>query len=144
MNLRKVHADVWIGSLLIILAVYFYVLAGSFRNPDAAIWPKCVLIVIALLSTLLVIRGIRLTTRGADTEMIPSSLLKGPMVSILLIIAYAILMNFVGYFISTAIFLPLGMFALGQRNWKIMLGITIGLELFIYILFDVELKIRMP
>lgn len=144
MKLRQVHADVWIGSLLIVLAVIFYVLAGGFLNPEAAIWPRGVLVIIALLSAMLVVHGMKLTASHADPETIPFAALKGPMASIVLIIAYAILMNFAGYFISTAIFLPIGMFALGQRNWKAILGVTAGLELFVYVLFVVELKLRMP
>ena len=41
-------------------------------------------------------------------------------------------------------FLPLGMAALGQRNWKAILGVTVGLELFVWFLFVVQLQLRMP
>ena len=53
-------------------------------------------------------------------------------------------MNFTGYFVSTAVFLPLGMFALGQKDLRAILGVTVGLEVFVYILFVTQLQLRMP
>lgn len=76
--------------------------------------------------------------------MIPAGLLKGPVVSLAAVVAYGILMNFTGYFVSTAVFLPLGMFALGQRDLRAILGVTVGLEVFVYILFVTQLQLRMP
>lgn len=144
MKLNQIHANVWIGGLLIVLSVIFYILAAQFSNPDAATWPHLILVCIIILSAMLVINGLKLTQAHADPGTIPLNILKGPAASIVAIVAYGILMNFTGYFISTAVFLPLGMFALGQRNWKAIVGVTVGLELFVYILFVTQLQLRMP
>lgn len=145
MKLGKIHSEVWLGGILIALAVIFYVMAGKFPNQDAATWPKAILIGIMILSALLVIHGIRLTKEKEDSNNQKSTgMLKGPMASMVMIVAYAACMNFTGYFVSTAIFLPLGMAALGQRNWKAILGVTVGLELFVWFLFVVQLQLRMP
>ena len=144
MKLSKIHINVWMGGLLIILSIIFYMMAGQFSNPDAATWPRLILVCIIILSAMLVIHGLKLTQQQADPGTIPANVLKGPMVTLVAIVLYAVLMNFTGYFVSTAIFLPLGMFALGQRNWKAILGVTVGLELFIYILFVTQLQLRMP
>ena len=144
MKLSKIHINVWMGGLLIILSVIFYMMAGQFSNPDAATWPRLILVCIIILSAMLVIHGLKLTQQQADPDTIPANVHKGPMVTLVAIVLYAVLMNFTGYFVSTAIFLPLGMFALGQRNWKAILGVTVGLELFIYILFVTQLQLRMP
>ncbi len=144
MKLKQIHAEVWLGGILIILAVIFYIMAGQFPNTSAAVWPKAVLIGIMILSALLVIHGLRMTKEaGGDSELC-RAVLKGPMASLLMVIAYAVCMNFTGYFVSTAIFLPLGMAALGQRNWKAILGVTVGLEVFVWFLFVVQLQLRMP
>ena len=144
MKLSKVHIDVWMGGLLIILSVIFYLMAGQFSNPQAATWPQLILVCIIILSAMLVIHGLKLTKQNAEPGTIPAPVLKGPMITLVMIVIYAIAMNFIGYFISTAIFLPLGMFALGQRNWKPILGVTVGLEIFIYVLFVMQLQLRMP
>ncbi len=142
--LKKIHANVWLGMFLIVFSIVFYLMAGNFINPEAATWPRLILIITAFLSVMLFLQGVRLTLKKADPEMPSLHRLKGPMSAVILILAYAVLMNYTGYFFSTAIFLPIAMFALGQRDWKILLGVTAGLELFIYVLFVVQLKLRMP
>ena len=144
MKLRNIHANVWIGGVLIILSAIFYGMAGKFVNPSAAVWPRAVLVGIILLSALLVLNGVKQTAAHADPGLIPLDIIKGPMAALLVIVVYTVLMKFTGYFVSTAIFLPFGMFALGQRNWKAILGVTVGLELFVYVLFVMQLQLRMP
>ena len=144
MKRRNIHANVWIGGVLIILSAIFYGMAGKFVNPSAAVWPRAVLVGIIILSALLVLNGMKQTAAHADPGLIPLDIIKGPMAALLVIVVYAVLMKFTGYFVSTAIFLPFGMFALGQRNWKAILGVTVGLELFVYVLFVMQLQLRMP
>lgn len=144
MKLRNIHANVWIGGVLIILSAIFYGMAGKFVNPSAAVWPRAVLVGIIILSALLVLNDMKQTAAHADPGLIPLDIIKGPMAALLVIVVYAVLMKFTGYFVSTAIFLPFGMFALGQRNWKAILGVTVGLELFVYVLFVMQLQLRMP
>ena len=146
MKLKQIHAEVWLGGILIILAVEMelQVMAGQFPNASAAVWPKAVLIGIMILSALLVIHGLQMTKDADGNADLGGAVLKGPMASLVMIVAYAVCMSFTGYFVSTAIFLPLGMAALGQRNWKAILGVTVGLELFVWFLFVVQLQLRMP
>jgi len=144
MKLKNIHANVWIGGVLIILSAIFYGMVGKFVNPSAAVWPRAVLVGIIILSALLVLNGVKQTAAHADPGLIPLDIIKGPMAALLVIVVYAVLMKFTGYFVSTAIFLPFGMFALGQRNWKAILGVTVGLELFVYVLFVMQLQLRMP
>lgn len=144
MKLKNIHADVWIGLVLIALSIVFYVMAGEFRNPDAAVWPRVILIGIIILSTMLLLNGWQLTKQNADTTLPGLNTLAGAMAALLIMVIYAALMNFTGYFVSTAVFLPVGMFLLGQRNWKAILGVTVGLEVFVYVLFVMQLQLRMP
>lgn len=144
MKLKQIHAEVWLGGILIILAVIFYIMAGQFPNASTAVWPKAVLIGIMILSAFLVIHGLQMTKDADGNADLGGAVLKGPMASLVMIVAYAVCMSFTGYFVSTAIFLPLGMAALGQRNWKAILGVTVGLELFVWFLFVVQLQLRMP
>lgn len=144
MKLKTIHPDVWIGGVLIVLSVIFYVMAEQFSNPDAAMWPKAILIGIIILSAMVTVHGLKLTQPRTNQSQILPRGLAGPLFALLAIVLYAVLMNFTGYFVSTAIFLPLGMFFLGQRNWKAILGVTVGLELFVYVLFVVQLQLRMP
>lgn len=144
MSLKKIHVDTWLGILFIAASVFFYKLTDDFFNPEAAVWPRGVLIITAILSALLFINGIRLTRQKADSEIPEGRVLFGPAVAIIIITAYALAMEFTDYFLSTAIFLPLGMFIQGQKSWKVILGVTAGLEIFVWLLFVAGLGLRMP
>ena len=74
MKLQQIHANVWIGGLLIILSVIFYMMAGSFSNPDAATWPHLILVCIIILSAMLVVNGLKQTFKAAEPGMIPAGL----------------------------------------------------------------------
>lgn len=142
-KLKNIHADVWIGLILIGLSIVFYMMSGSFANLDAATWPRVIRIGIMILSTLLVLHGGQLTKQNVDTTLPSMNTLAGAMAALVIMIICAILMNFTGYFVSTAIFLPVGMFLLRQQNWKAILGVTVGLEVFVYVLFVMQLQLRM-
>lgn len=144
--MRKIHIDAWLGALFIAASLVFYKLSDEFAefNSEAATWPRGVLVVTIILSVLLLIHGLRLTQQRAETEIPKGRVFIAPLIATVVIIAYAVTMEFTDYFISTAIFVPLGMFAQGQKSWKVILGVTAGLELFVYLLFVVGLGLRMP
>jgi hypothetical protein len=49
-----------------------------------------------------------------------------------------------GFYISTLLYLPAGMLYLGQRSWKVIAGVTVGLPLIVFIFFDLILGMQMP
>lgn len=140
---KRIHPNLIIGLVLIIVSLIFYYLSYGFSNPDAAVWPRAVLIFIMILSAVLVIKGFSLTRQNTHEDEKKTDF-TGPIVGLILIVLYAVIMSFAGFFVSTALFLPVGMFLLGQRNWKNLISVTAGLELFVYLLFVVGLKLRMP
>lgn len=139
----KINSDIIAAALLIILSAVFFKMAGEFSNQQAAIWPKAVLVGIIILSAMLAVKGLKGQKQDEKTRF-PKGTLAGPIAAVVVITVYAVLMKFAGYFISTTLFLPFGMLALGQRDWRVILSVTIGLEIFIYILFVTQLQLRMP
>lgn len=140
---QKINSDMIAAVLLIILSALFFRMTGEFSNQQAAVWPKAVLVCIVILSAMLAVRGLR-EQKEEKKIRFPKGTLVGPIVAVAVITVYAVLMKFAGYFISTTLFLPFGMLALGQRDWRIILSVTIGLEIFIYVLFVTQLQLRMP
>jgi putative tricarboxylic transport membrane protein len=147
-KLKRIHSNVHIGLLLNIIAVLFYINTSSFRTKDAATWPKMILVILMILSTALLLDGLKKTKEGVekneDKPEISSDTVTGVLIGIFMMIAYAILMRFTGFFVSTAIFLPASIWLLGNRNWKAIILVTAGMELFVYLMFVVGLKLRMP
>lgn len=144
MGLRKIHINAWIGTFLIIASAFFYTLTDEFFDPKAATWPRGVLVVTIVLSALLLGHGVYLTRRNAAPGIPEGRVVAAPLIALIMISAYAAAMQVAGFFVSTAVFLPLAMLAQRQKNWKVILGVTLGLELFVYLLFVVALGLRMP
>lgn len=59
-------------------------------------------------------------------------------------ILYLILIQYIGYFISTVLFLLGGMYYLNYRNWKVMVGLAAGWLLFSYFAFYRLLYVPLP
>jgi hypothetical protein len=59
-------------------------------------------------------------------------------------ILYIILMNYIGYFIATALFLVASMYFLHYRNWKVMVSVAAGWVLFSYFAFYRLLYVPLP
>lgn len=136
----KMNGDIGTGIILLIIEAVFYSLSHGFINPEAARWPQAVLLVSAVLSILLLIHGIREKKYQAPEY----KSVKAPFLALLMMIVYCSVMELAGFFISTAVFCPLGMYMLGQRNWKVLVGVPIGLDAFVYVLFVMQLQMQMP
>lgn len=137
----RMNGDIGIGLILLGIEAIFFVLSLDFINPDAARWPQGILFVAAIFSVLLIIHGIKEKSsyQGPQYKSV-----KAPLLALLIMIIYGVAMEISGFFISTLIFCPLGMFLLGQRDWKILAGVPIGLDIFVYVLFVMQLQLQMP
>ena len=59
-------------------------------------------------------------------------------------ILYLIIMQLIGYYLSTIIYLILGMYYLAYRDWKVMISLTAGWILFSYFAFYRLLYVPLP
>ncbi len=145
MKNRQIDADAISGIVLLLISGFFYVKAGRLL-PEAAMWPKMLLIVIVIIATLLTIKGVQKTLNTAENGVLALSLKKmgAPLVATAFMTAYAVCMMLTGFFVSTAIFLPLSMFLFNQRRLPVLFGVTVGVEAFVYWLFVMQLSLRMP
>ena len=65
-------------------------------------------------------------------------------VFIVMTIVYLIIMQLIGYYLSTIIYLILGMYYLAYRDWKVMISLTAGWILFSYFAFYRLLYVPLP
>lgn len=146
MKEKRIDSDIFTGGILVLACLFFYYKSAGLPS-DAAVWPKLILIVTLILSVLLVLSGVKKTLRqtdGTDVLSLKIRELGAPVVVLIVMSAYAVMMDWTGFFVSTAIFLPLGMFLFKQRSLPVLLGVTVGIEVFVYWLFIVQLNLRMP
>ena len=135
----------------IISCLFIYVWAGIFfvsslgiEDAGSRMFPQIMCGLSALLSTLFLISCLRgkdvkegddpISFAGTGRAAVMGAILSG----------YILLNYLTGFYISTVIFLPIGMLYLGQRNWKVIAVISIALPLIIFLFFDLLLGMMMP
>lgn len=143
---KKLDIDVYIGIFLALFAGFF--LYESFKLHEiAAQFPKIILTILILLSIVLIIIGLRKTANPeADKSDIQLNLeiIQAPMVVFVIIAIYIFLINIIGFYLSTIIFVPALMIYYGVKNIRLLLITNIALNLFIYGLFTQLLKVMLP
>jgi len=69
---------------------------------------------------------------------------RNPMIMYLLIIVYVLLMTKLGFFSASILFMPAVMLYMGYRKPIPLVCVTAGMLAFIYVLFVVQLKVKLP
>ena len=130
-----------VGLLTLVLAGAGWWFSAGW-SADASRFPRLALSLLALLGLLLMVQAARGKLVGE--YMIHAKQLVGPAISFAIILGYVLLLEVIGFYVATALFLAGYMFYLGQRSWKVMLGATAGVLAFIYLLFTQALGTPLP
>ena len=142
---KKAYAGRIIIPLFFIeLALVFGIVTLNFPNKGDEVGPGVVpglwLIAILVFSTMLLIKG----TLGNEEQDPPWGHLKKVAVFIVMTILYIIIMQYIGYYLSTVIYLILGMYYLSYKNWIVMISIAGGWVVFSYFAFYRLLYVPLP
>jgi hypothetical protein len=144
---RKINNDVYIGSILTVISLFFYFEAAKIHR-EAAQFPKLMLAALIIMSVLLVVLGIRKTLRPELTlksdTLLRFKVVRTPLIVFGIVALYMALIKFTGFFIATTLFVPALMVFYGVRSIRVLIITDITLNLFVYILFVRLLKVVMP
>lgn len=142
---KLITLDAWIGIALMLFSVWFWVLSGKFPE-EAQLFPKFFLIANFALSALLVVNTVRHNSKQETETHSPISWQELALIieAYLIIMAYIICINFVGFYVSTTVFLLAFMLFLNVRKPLVLVGVTAGMDVFLYLLFTVGLKLSLP
>jgi len=141
----KSRQDIIAGILTMLLA-----LVGLFETRSlptgVAILPLFTLGTLLILSCILIIRGIVSASQGKDSTDVrpfivaPKRLATG----IVAMALYILGIEVIGFYLTTALFMPLTAFALGTRNIKAIALASISYIGFIYIVFTLMFNRVLP
>lgn len=144
MNAAKFHPDRYSGFALALLGTFLIYLAsplpiGSLKAPDSGFFP-------IILAALLILFGLSLLTlsfvnEGFSLEFTSRSW--GVAICAACLIAYALLIDRVGFLICTSAILILLMRIYGGMNWRTCLLVTLPLVFIAYVGFK-ELGVPLP
>lgn len=143
--MSKLHPELFIGALLFILSVT--VVVASIDMPgNAGKYPILIASVLGAFSLLITFSGARHTFQRFSGQDVPAVFDKSkrPMFVFLLICAYVATIEYVGFFISSALFVLLMMGCFGERRILHICSVIIGVLLFVYLLFEWQLGIQLP
>ena len=142
---KSVHYDVFVGGLLLLLGVTLFVLAIDMPTVPRR-FPILVASFISVIAITILISGIR-NSRNPETvneKAIDWGTAKYPLGFFGILTVYVILIQFIGFFVATSLFLPATMYFMGVRSWKKIVISILCTNAFVWMLFVWQLKIQLP
>jgi len=142
-NISHVLGRVMVIGFFLIISTILYLQTLTFpvnSEVGPAIVPRLWILMIVPLSLLLLFRTFK---RKEKVEA------NGPRMDIVLmfigfLVVYLLIMNYIGYFISTFLFIVVGMIYLGYKNHKVTLIVATSWILFSYVIFYKILFVSLP
>lgn len=146
---KIIHHDIYMGAGLLLISILAYVKATTMPDTGVATFPKMILILMIACSLFIVLGGMKKTKLLNAGKMKKNSLItfggtKLPLLSCSIIAVYAALINILGFFISTALFITVFMMFYRVKDVKKIILTIVGTTVFIYLLFSVQLNVQLP
>lgn len=145
-------ANVMTGVVFLALSVFAYMQAQKMVGKimtDAlgpGFWPKVLGLVMGVLSLALIAEG--LFGKQAEGEKAPIAFGTEGFHRVLklfaVLIVFGAILYFLGIYVGILFMMPLCMWLHGERNKKILVGLTVGSCLFIYLVFGLALRVPLP
>ena len=131
---KQIHQDVIIGFVCLALCLLFYAMNRPLPS-EAAMMPNLLVGLMTVLSACILYQGVVKSKAPAEEQkkLFTWDGVKIPLITWGIVLAYVLL--FVGYFVATAIIIPVLMRFMKQTSWKLILAIDAGYLLVIYFVF---------
>ena len=142
---KHLHADVIAGGIMIVFALIWGKIALGFPEIPRR-FPLFVSVAFIFLGAIILIGGIRKTNSNDEKTVSPISWTKFKYViaGFVIIAGYAFLMGTIHFFPATLIFVPAMMLYLRIRNPIQIVLTDLALNGFLYWMFIIMLKIKLP
>ena len=147
MKIMNLNKDVYAGIILTIAGFFFFSETNK-MNPQSALFPKIVIVAFIIFAVVMSIEGLKKSKKNISENIedpkITLNGIKIPMTVFLFITAYVIGLKFIGFYISTLLFMPALMLFYKNRNIGVLIGSTLGTIIFLHLLIVVKLKLMLP
>lgn len=148
---KHIHSDVCISIALIAIGMFFLIEALHFPN-DVGYFPIIFSVLMIVTSAFVLMNAVKQTMANrraiAAGEEIKQAIKKSDFLNMLMsfgiVIAYVALISLLGFFSATVVFMMGYMYFLKMRNWVVMAGVTLVVNLLIYIVFVTQLRVLLP
>lgn len=143
--MRHIDKDICAGSFLILLSVLGYLATSQIENMaitrlSGAFYPNILLTIILLCGVSLIYQGKKRKTK----EALPSFKWKALIPIVVALLLYVVLMEYIGFIISTALFLLTSMWLFGEHRVKVLIPVALIATVIVYVLFTQAFMIVLP
>jgi uncharacterized membrane protein len=130
-----------IGIISLLLSVTILITAQDMPG-QSSMFPKYLAIIFGVLAVVLV--GINIKNNEENQKKLEKFFVPLMAKGMSFILAYIILIEVIGFFVSTFIFTIGFMFMYKENSKKTMIVTALGINLFIYVLFVLQLNVPLP
>jgi putative tricarboxylic transport membrane protein len=146
MNREKWGSLIWLGAGIGICIGTFNLSLGTMNNPGPGMFPFAAGAILAILSSILLFQSI--TSKEATTQQEPFFVSAGGArnagLVLIALLAYAFSMDYLGFVISTTLFLAFLLWAVEPQRWYIVVFGSLFAALLAYTVFKVMLDTSLP
>ena len=140
--------DILVSSLVLAGTLILYLSLQWAEEPRAVIFPKVVLVIMAILSALLLAQSLLIKKAAAQVKQKPFPFQRA-LLCFLMIIAYLFMMESVGFYLSSFLFFVAVTFIMGREDMDIRkalarVGVSALFMVVLFILFNKLLLVQTP
>lgn len=117
---------------------------GSIGSPGPGFLTFYVSLAVAALAIILFLKGRRKRVLGGTEAIFGGRYAKNIIYAISFILAYALLLERIGFLLCTLFFIAACLKIIGSKKWPAVIGISISIALGAYVLFELLLSIQVP
>jgi putative tricarboxylic transport membrane protein len=138
------NGETILGSCLVAASLAFLLYTVPYPL-GAAVWPRIVLLLLTVLGSVIAVRGYLRSTGDMDGDSEWSrAVLRGPALTLLIVVGYVALVSIIGFFPATALYLCAHLWFSGVRDLKVLAGVTVAFVGLVYLLFIYALEVPLP
>jgi putative tricarboxylic transport membrane protein len=135
------------GYILLIIGVAtawssIHLSMGKWRHPGPGFFPFGLALVIILLSLVLVLK--RWKKDPSPSPFWPGRTWLRPLLGVLSLIFYALVVDIIGFILTTFLFLVIWMWVIERLRWRTIFSISIGTTVALYLIFNFFLEVPLP
>lgn len=146
---RFMTLDVVISIVLLCFSAVFWYMSCSFPE-EARLFPRIFLIVTMVLSALMLWNSLKeqkakaLDSAESCEEIGFVQRIMLPLQAYCMIVLYVLGIQWIGFFVATTVFMLVFMWYLNVRKPVTLAAVSVGMDIFLYLMFVVGLKLSLP
>ena len=115
---------------------------GKFRHPGPGFLPFGLALVLVILSLALILRS--RTKGGSSKPFWAERTWLRPLLGVIIFILYAFFLGYIGFILTTFLFLIFWMWVIERIRWVTILSISVGVTTVLYFIFEYFLEVPLP